>query len=174
MEALPIDLVLLIVDCITLKSDLKALCQTSKTYRKLVLPRLYYRIQLILWDDAQKQLRQFARCIAVGAGAHLRYTRCLIIEDTKPPAGPRIQCSHGSIDTRDNVPSVEIPEGWKEMVDAFILLILEMFPEIVFKCSGKSELPSTPFMSKYRCKDSSQIDPSQCESCYFSANSRRI
>jgi hypothetical protein len=47
MEAIPTDIVLLIVDCITLTSDLKALCQTSRTYRKLVLPRLYHRIHLI-------------------------------------------------------------------------------------------------------------------------------
>jgi hypothetical protein len=128
MEALPIDIVLLIVDCITLKSDLKALCQTSKTYHKLVLPRLYYRIQLILWDHDQNRLRQFARCIAAGAGAHLRHTRCLIIEDTKPPAEPQIQYSHGYIDTRENVPSRGYPEESEEIVDACILLLLELFP----------------------------------------------
>jgi hypothetical protein len=128
MEALPIDIVLLIVDCITLRSDLNALCQTSKTYSKLVLPRLYHRIQFISWDDDQNQLRQFARCIAAGAGAHLRHTRCLIIEDTKPPAGPQVQYSHGSIHTRENVQSGGYPEEWEEMIDAFILLLLEMFP----------------------------------------------
>jgi hypothetical protein len=93
-----------------------------------VLPRLYYRIQLILWDDAQNQLRQFARCIAAGAGAHLRHTRYLIIEDTKPPAEPQIQYSHGSIDAEENIPSRRgYPEKREEMIHALLPLILEMF-----------------------------------------------
>jgi hypothetical protein len=128
MAFLPNDVVLLIVEHITLKSDLKALCQTSRTYRKLVLPRLYHRVHLISWDNEQYRLKQFARCIAAGAGAHLRYTRCLIIEDTKPPAEPQVQSTHRSIDVKVNVELVGDPEEYEEMIDAFIILLLEMFP----------------------------------------------
>jgi hypothetical protein len=128
MEAIPTDIVLLIVECITLKSDIKALCQTSRTWRKLVLPRLYHRVHLISWDENQYRLRQFARCIAAGAGAHLRYTRCLIIEDTKPPAEPQIQSAGRSMDFREDIKLSGDPEEYEEMIDAFILLLLEMFP----------------------------------------------
>jgi hypothetical protein len=52
----------------------------------------------------------------------------LIIEDEKPPAEPQIQSSRRSIDVRNDVALVGDPKEYEEMIDAFVLLLLETFP----------------------------------------------
>jgi hypothetical protein len=61
MLVLPNDVQLLILDYLTLKTDLKALCGTSCACRELVLPQLYHDIYLIAGESNRWRLERFAR-----------------------------------------------------------------------------------------------------------------
>lgn len=115
MLTLPADIKLLILDHIDCKADLRALYYVSRAGRELVLPRLYRHINLITWDPGQKQLRCFVRCMSAGAGLHLRFTRVLTFETERPP--PLQHQLDGAKDFTADI------------VDSFILVLLEMFPE---------------------------------------------
>jgi len=91
MLSLPADIQFLIVDCIVSKSDLKALCRTSKTCCDLARPRLYHHIQLKSWDRSDEGMLKFIRCAGAGALKHLRFIRHLTIEDSRPPSEPPTQ-----------------------------------------------------------------------------------
>jgi len=118
---------MLVLDYNLSQRDYKALCATSKACRALVLPQLYSRIKLITWDDNHARLKQFTRCVGAGAGAHLRHTRTLIFEITKPPSEPPCQLT-GQLDFgEDPVSDSNIP--FRETVDSSISMILEMFPD---------------------------------------------
>jgi hypothetical protein len=89
MLSLPTDVQLLVLDYITLKSDLRALCETSKACHDLAVPHLYHSIRLATWQAADFDVRRFLRCVGAGAGRHLRYVRCMTFEGSKPPEEPR-------------------------------------------------------------------------------------
>jgi hypothetical protein len=126
MLVLPNDVRLLILDYLTLKRDLKALCGTSRACRELVLPQLYHDIYLITWDLQQARLKRFARCVAAGAGAHLRCTRSLTLEIVRPPSEPQSQLvGYTGIETI-LPPSNELYPA--EQTDSFIMMLSGMFP----------------------------------------------
>jgi hypothetical protein len=89
MIDLPGDVQFLILDLIPSKSDLKALCETSKACRELALPRLYHHIEIRSWLPFGLLL--FVRCAVEGAEKHCRFVRHLTIEDCKPPTDPYTQ-----------------------------------------------------------------------------------
>lgn len=91
MHILPADIQLLIVEHIVLKSDLKALCSTSKACRVCALPRLYFHIELVSWYHSDEHFLCFFACVAAGASQHLRFTRHLTIEGSRPPSEPALQ-----------------------------------------------------------------------------------
>jgi hypothetical protein len=122
MLTLPADVQLLVLDYIGLQADLKALCKTSKQCRELALPRLYHSIKLITWDADQFLLKKFSRCIAIGAGAHLRFTRALTFELSQPPPEPECHVTGRCPDI-----GVEIHPNSHEVIDSFILMVLQMF-----------------------------------------------
>jgi hypothetical protein len=90
MQVLPKDIRLLVLDYITLKSDLKAFCETSKVCRDLAVPRLYRSITLAIWQESDYNVKRFLRCIAAGARRHFRHFRCMTFEDSKPPEEPHL------------------------------------------------------------------------------------
>ena len=71
MLALPTDVQLLVLDYITLNSDLKALCKTSKACCDLAVPRLYHSIRLATWQaiDFEVELPKVLDCTFVTLGA---------------------------------------------------------------------------------------------------------
>jgi hypothetical protein len=127
MLTLPADVQLLILDYIGVQADLKALCETSRAGRELTLPRLYNSIKIVTWDSKQARMKQFARCIAAGAGAHLRFTRALAFELSRPPPEPECQVT-GRLGwaTSDRI---EVNQLCHDAIDSLVLLVLEMFPK---------------------------------------------
>jgi hypothetical protein len=87
----PTDILLLILDYVALRIDLKALCQVSKHFYELAVPLLYREVYVTTWDNEQRKLKQFSQCMASGANIHLRHTRSLISEGTVPPMEPRLE-----------------------------------------------------------------------------------
>jgi hypothetical protein len=110
-----------VLDHINTKSDLKALCLTSKGFRDLVLPHLYHTVYLRTWDA---HLVTFFKSVAAGAGLHLRHTRALLFEDTRPPAEPTSVRTSNSSDRQ----SVD-----RAARDERIHLILELIPSHVLR-----------------------------------------
>jgi hypothetical protein len=66
------------------RTDLKALCLTSRKFHYHVVPRLYERIDLRIWNGSAETDR-LARSVAAGAGVHLRHTKILIIDNYSFP-----------------------------------------------------------------------------------------
>jgi hypothetical protein len=116
MLSLPTDIQLLVLEHINTKSDLKALCLTSKCFRNLVLPQLYHTVYLRTWDA---HLVTFFKSVAAGAGLHLRHTRALLFEDTQPPAEP----TSGQTSYPSGHRGVDIIAR-----DERVYLVLELFP----------------------------------------------
>ncbi|KAF2638100.1 hypothetical protein P280DRAFT_432294 [Massarina eburnea CBS 473.64] len=96
MPKLPTDIQLEVLDNVHLKSDLKALCLVSKSWRALAIPRLYRDVSLITWPLRPRDRNRiphtsrFVRSVAAGAGLHLKYTRILTIENSQPPPEPTV------------------------------------------------------------------------------------
>ncbi|KAH4252882.1 hypothetical protein HBI04_193630 [Parastagonospora nodorum] len=86
MITLPIDLQHMIADYIVTYEDLKALCVASKYFHSYVVPRLYERIHLRLWD--REHTDRFMESVAAGAGDKFRFTRTLVLEDIPMVAEP--------------------------------------------------------------------------------------
>jgi hypothetical protein len=64
-----------------------------------------------------------------GAGLHLRFTRFLTFEDTRPPSEPQCQLT-GRLEFKPDLASESKDDtASTETVDSFILVLLEMFPE---------------------------------------------
>ena len=124
MLSLPVDIQLLVLDYITLKSDLRALCATTKACRHLVLPRLYQKILLVTWD--QQVLGQFAQCVARGAGTHLQFTRSLTFESNTPPSASYFHLT-GHFPCAQMEEIVE-DQSSPKVIESSILRILKMFP----------------------------------------------
>lgn len=144
MLSLPTDIQLLVLDYVSLfyldaqpahdanvaqfnlKSDLKALCLTSKAFRALALPRLYHSVVLETWSNEQKGLKRFVKSVAAGAGPHLRFTRSLAIEDIRPPAEPRPQVvcplNFDASDLEASAADHDMDKVWN-----YLSLVLEMF-----------------------------------------------
>ena len=78
MQSLSNEVPLLILGYIHTKRDLESLCLTSKHLRNLCLPRLYHIVYLRTGEEG---LGKFFKCIAAGAGYHLRHIRSLSFED---------------------------------------------------------------------------------------------
>ncbi|KAF2632063.1 hypothetical protein BU25DRAFT_331135 [Macroventuria anomochaeta] len=79
MPDLPIDVQLLILEHVTSKADLKALCLTCKGVRAVAVPLLYHTVYLRTWD--RDGTSRFVRSVAAGADLYLQHTRSLIFED---------------------------------------------------------------------------------------------
>ncbi|KAH5237116.1 hypothetical protein HBI55_191470 [Parastagonospora nodorum] len=86
MITLPIDVQHMIADYIVTYEDLKALCVASKYFHSYVVPRLYKRIHLRLWD--REHTDRFMESVAAGAGDKFRFTRTLVLEDIPMVAEP--------------------------------------------------------------------------------------
>jgi hypothetical protein len=128
MDDLPNDIVLLIFDYITLKTDLRTLCEVSHAYRALALPHLYHTVRLITLVPEQIQLKEFLRCMSLHAeSSPLRYTRSLVIEDTRPPPESPCQNSEGHRPAI-NYDISKSAEEYDELVGSRILRLLDMIP----------------------------------------------
>jgi hypothetical protein len=125
MDDIPKDIVLLIFDYITLKADLRTLCEVSHAHRALALPHLYHSVRLITWDFEQVQLKGFLRYVSLSAASPLQYIRSLVIEDTRPPPEPPCRSSEGGRPAIDNVISKRAEE-YDELVRSSILRLLDM------------------------------------------------
>jgi len=91
MVFLPSDVLLLIFDYVTVKTDLKAICEVSKGYHELALPLLCREVCLTVWILQLPKLKRFLQWNSAGTNAHLRHTRSLIIERSAPPSEPRLE-----------------------------------------------------------------------------------
>ncbi|KAF3042255.1 hypothetical protein E8E11_003917 [Didymella keratinophila] len=86
MLELPADLQLLVFEYITSTADLRALCITCGTFRRITTPRMYHSIYLRLWDG--DYVSRFFKSVATGAGQNLPYTGELVFEDAESPDEP--------------------------------------------------------------------------------------
>jgi hypothetical protein len=66
---------------IVTRADLNTLCITSKAYHAYVIPRLYERVYLRIWN--RDEVLRFIGCVSAGASPNLRHTRTLVVEDRR-------------------------------------------------------------------------------------------
>lgn len=62
-------------------SDLKALCLTSRAFHGYVIPKLYERVDVRLWNA--RNLAQFENSCNAGARPNFQHTRTLVFEDER-------------------------------------------------------------------------------------------
>ncbi|KAH3918611.1 hypothetical protein HBH56_038810 [Parastagonospora nodorum] len=125
MDLLPSDVLLVIFDYFTVRTDLKAICEVSKGYYELALPLLYREVRLTASVFQLPKLKRSLQCISAGTSARLRYTRSLILEGTAPPPEPRLEPTQL---LAEDLNEEEHCEYYDEVTRLF-LQALETFPE---------------------------------------------
>jgi hypothetical protein len=125
MVLLPSDVLLVIFDYVTGRTDLKAICEVSKGYYELALPLLYREVCLTASVFQLPKLKRSLQCISAGTSAHLRNTRSLILEGTAPPPEPRL----GPMQLLPEDLNEEEHCEYYDEVAGLLLQALETFPE---------------------------------------------
>ncbi|KAF2131757.1 hypothetical protein P153DRAFT_395065 [Dothidotthia symphoricarpi CBS 119687] len=117
-----------VLDYISLPSDLKALCLTSRSWRDVTTKCLYTNIVLdIRFRDGQ--LSTFDRCLKHGALEYLQHARTLTLLDTSK----HNPCS--TVRGDDVVPEGSVWSSRNEM-DELLLHILHQFPRHILRTFG--------------------------------------
>jgi hypothetical protein len=83
---LPLDIHILIIEHIALKSDLQSLYLVSKASHDYAVRRLHYNVDLFTWEEHDVAVNGFIECAKTGAQRHLRYTRHLTFESDVSPS----------------------------------------------------------------------------------------
>ncbi|KAH7346931.1 hypothetical protein BKA66DRAFT_478122 [Pyrenochaeta sp. MPI-SDFR-AT-0127] len=123
MVQLSNDIWMLILDYITVTSDLQSLCLTSRNLRVLATPRLYDTVHIRLWDH--RQVETILGSLKIGAVTSFDDTRTVIFEDEGPPREPSCIMA-GSLAFLGGVARVQTPITER---DQKLESILRIFPK---------------------------------------------
>ncbi|KAF1840656.1 uncharacterized protein K460DRAFT_410072 [Cucurbitaria berberidis CBS 394.84] len=157
--SLPEELQLGILEHIITRTDLKALCLTSKALRFHAIPRLYERIDIRLWSSHDTD--RFLQCDVAWAGNHLRHTRELVVEDER--ITEEIESVHtGPIKLPQSYPHSEEKQYPPEDRDDFLYEILQMFPDhVLHRFCFLSRRHLNPLLNGHLCSYQNAIQDLQ-------------
>jgi hypothetical protein len=110
---------------IVTRADLKTLCITSEAYHAYVIPRLYERVYLRIWN--RDEVLRFIGCVSVGASPNLSHTRTLVIEDRR--LLEEVWSIHTGPWRFSPNPMTEAGDERRKERDHHLLLILNLFPK---------------------------------------------
>jgi hypothetical protein len=110
---------------IVTRADLKTLCMTSEAYHAYVIPRLYERVYLRIWN--RDEVLRFVGCVSAGASPNLRHTRTLVIEDRRPLE--EVFSIHTGPLAFPPIPITDVGDQRPPERDHHLILILNLFPK---------------------------------------------
>jgi hypothetical protein len=128
-DTLCVELLELILDYVPSKSDLKALCATSRLMHMRVIPRLYRNLDLHHWQEDMGNLKALLRGISKGTDCHLRHTQHISFTDAKLPPEPESQhIGRLSFDVSrsDRIHTAEVHS--RKSVEPFVVEVMWMIP----------------------------------------------